>query len=322
MLEQLLSILSDGRFHSGNDIAEAGGVTRAAVWKAVGRLEGLGVPVHRVRGRGYLVPGGMDLLDADAIYRGLSAEATERFGRPHVHLEVDSTNRLATDLAASDCGPVLVLAERQTRGRGRRGRNWVSPLGRNLYLSIVQRYSEGAGALAGLSLAVGIAVARTLRDVGVGGVSVKWPNDVLCNGRKLCGILIEVTGDMAGECAAVIGVGLNLSMSPEAGSEIDQPWTDVEREGCPYHSRNQWCVFLLNQLANVLDEFSNSGFAGFVREWNGLDHFRGQEVQLVAGQRVFSGVCRGVNSKGGLVIQQIDGEQVVYGGEVSLRGQP
>src|SRR5690554_891663 len=228
MLAALLHMMSDGQFHSGEDLGKALGVSRAAVWKALKRLEDGGYPIQRVRGRGYRVPLGADLLDLVVIQEALPGSLEAAIGWQLLD-SVDSTNaQLMRQLTAPAGDRVMqvCLAEQQTSGRGRRGRDWVSPYAQNVYLSVAVPFSDGAQKLEGLSLLVGLVLVEALEACGFQGCGLKWPNDILLEGRKLAGILVEITGDLTADCVAVIGVGINVLMKdPE--SAIAQAWTSL-----------------------------------------------------------------------------------------------
>ncbi|MGI9295270.1 MAG: biotin--[acetyl-CoA-carboxylase] ligase, partial [Pseudomonadales bacterium] len=209
----LLSLLSAGQYVSGQELANALGVSRTAVWKQLNKLDEYGLEVESVKGRGYRIAGGIDLLDAASITAGMTTLSRNLLSRLDVRETVGSTNAEAMAQIAAGCGSGYVCtAEQQSAGRGRRGRQWVSPYARNLYISAVWEYSQGAAVLEGMSLAVGVVVARALKACGVAPVQLKWPNDVLHEGAKLGGILLEMTGDAAGACQVVVGIGLNVSM--------------------------------------------------------------------------------------------------------------
>lgn len=320
MQREILELLADGAFHSGVDLAAATGVSRTSVWKQISAIEQLGLEVHKVRGRGYLIPGGIELLAGEEIAKRLHPEALARFGLPHVFMDVDSTNRVAMDAASGGQYRYVCFAERQGAGRGRRGRDWVSPFGCNLYFSLVQSFNDGFSGMEGLSLAVGLGVIRALQAEGVSGVGLKWPNDIVARGKKLGGILIEVSGDVAGDCQAVIGVGLNLRMPATAGKRIDQEWANLENHAEAALGRNALGAAVLNQLALVMKDFEVYGFAALVPEWNAVDVLRDMPVR-VSGAKEVGGVCRGVDEKGGLRLETEHGQQVFYGGEVSLRAE-
>ena len=263
MSRSLLPLLADGEFHSGQDLAEAMGVSRTAVWKQVNRLVNDSVlAIESVKGKGYRIPGGIDLLDAAQVKAGLDPRAAALMGRLEILDTVDSTNAHVMRLAEQDGLTGLVCtAEQQSAGRGRRGRQWVSPYASNLYLSLLWEFTQGAAALEGLSLAVGVAVARALRACDVPAVQLKWPNDVLYDGAKLGGILLEMSGDAAGSCRVVIGVGLNVAMPKAAAGAIDQAWTDIKTITNNQHPRrSRILAALLNELLPLVADFEQRGF--------------------------------------------------------------
>ncbi len=321
MIEEILAQLADGEFHSGADLARRCGVSRTAIWQRVRQLEKMGIPLNRVRGRGYRVPRGLDLLDAERIAGGMTPAARTLFGKPHLYLTTGSTNDRALEAAQRDAAAFLCLAEQQESGRGRRGRAWESPFAANLCLSVLQRFSGGAGSVEGLSLAVGLAVARFLVQLGVTDVSLKWPNDVWVGGLKVAGILIEISGDLAGEFCAVIGVGLNVRMRGR-DVDIDQPWTDLASHLDNLPDRNTLAAGLVNQFADVLGSFVRGGFAPLREEWQRYDCMHGKDVVLTTGEFTLEGVSLGVDERGGIGIRAAEGVRYFYGGEISLRERP
>ncbi|WP_341806316.1 bifunctional biotin--[acetyl-CoA-carboxylase] ligase/biotin operon repressor BirA [Pseudomaricurvus alcaniphilus] len=318
-LHVLLERMADGQFHSGEALGEVLGVSRTAVWKHLQKLESFGIALESVRGKGYRVPGGLELLDRALIEAGLNAQARALLTELEVLQSVDSTNSIAMARASRGNGNgYICLAEHQSSGRGRRGRKWVSPFGQSLYLSAVVEFSGGAAALEGLSLAVGVALVNALQELGAEGVGLKWPNDLLWDGRKLAGILLEMTGDPAGMCQVVVGVGLNVSVSTLASAEIDQPWAQL-RELLPDLSRNQLVVALLNHLLPALQRFQGGGFGAFQEEWEALHLYHDRPVSMLLGNNRVDGIARGVSAAGALRVE-VNGKIEEYnGGEVSLR---
>jgi BirA family transcriptional regulator, biotin operon repressor / biotin---[acetyl-CoA-carboxylase] ligase len=320
----LLPLLANGEFRSGQDLAQAMGVSRTAVWKQVNRLVAdQGLTIESVRGKGYRIPGGIDLLDADQVKAGLDPRASTLLKRLEILDTVDSTNaELMRRAGQGNASGVVCTAEQQTAGRGRRGRQWISPYASNLYLSLLWEFSQGAAALEGLSLAVGVAVARALRACSVPDVQLKWPNDVLYGGAKLGGILLEMAGDTAGNCQVVIGVGLNVAMPAVAAGAIDQAWTDIRSiTEQPPPGRNRVLAALLNELLPLVADFEQQGFSHWRDEWQTLDAFAGTTVVLNTGSAQFSGIARGVDERGALQLETTTGVQSVFGGEISLRAQ-
>jgi BirA family biotin operon repressor/biotin-[acetyl-CoA-carboxylase] ligase len=316
--ELLLSVLSDGKFHSGDELGEMLGVSRTAVWKQLKKIEELGLSLVSVKGKGYCVEGGLDLLNADTISASLSDVAETLVSDIDVRSVVDSTNAIAMGRAALGRGGYICTAEQQTAGKGRRGKTWHSPYASNLYLSVVWEFSAGAVALEGLSLAVGIAVVEALKKSGVSGAALKWPNDVLHDSKKMAGILLEMTGDAAGPCHVVIGIGLNVAMSE--GAVIDQPWTDVYTVNPSAANRNKLLALILNELMPILATFQQQGFSAYRDRWVELDAFMGKDVAILLGEELVMGVACGVDDSGAIVLETATGERRTYnGGEGSLR---
>lgn len=316
-MKDLLELLGDSQFHSGEELGKTLGVTRAAIWKKLKKLESLGVTIHSVKGRGYRIPYKLELLN-----RGLLEQA----GMPSdvvcsVLFETDSTNEeVKRSIQAGQPLPRLVTAERQTQGRGRRGRVWQGGVGKNLAFSLGWRFENGAGSIEGLSLAVGVSIARVLESFGVIGVGLKWPNDVQISGRKVCGVLLEMVADQD-SCQVIIGVGLNLQFSDSEMAMVDQPWTDLKREMGSLPSRNELLARLVDELRGACIHFSlGNGLSGYREEWHQRDILLNQPVTVISGNREEQGTARGIDEKGALLLEQ--GEQPLrslFGGEVSVR---
>ena len=316
----LIKVMADGDFHSGEELGQVMSVSRTAVWKQIKKIEGMGLAVESVKGRGYRLVGGVDLLNQDLILAGLSPDAGLLVSELDVSDVVDSTNAQALSRAIK--GPssgYVCTAEQQTAGRGRRGKSWLSPYAGSIYLSIVWEFVGGAAALEGLSLATGVVVVESLRRLGLEGVQLKWPNDLLCDGHKLAGILLEMTGDAAGPCQVVVGIGLNVTMSSDLGARIDQPWVDVNTVAGKKYSRNELLITLLNALLPMLASYESEGFSAYKERWQDLDAFLGQQVLVSVGSEVVSGVAMGVDSTGALKVETPSGMRQFNGGEVSLR---
>lgn len=311
---KLLKLLKDGRFHSGEALGAALGVSRSAVWKQLQFLESeLNLTVYKVRGRGYRLSTPLLLLDAESI-----AQASAGISRPVlIHDEIDSTNAEALRLiAAGQAAPFLVLAERQSAGRGRRGRSWVSPFAENLYFSLVLRIEGGMRQLEGLSLVVGLAVRQALLSIGVASAGLKWPNDVLVDDRKIAGILLELVGDPADVCHVVLGIGINVNMRD---AEVDQAWTSVNLETGRMSDRNTLAALLCDNLERYLARHREKGFSSMRDEWEAAHLWQGRAVSLVAGVNSIDGVVVGIDNQGALRLQVAGVEKSFSGGELSLR---
>ncbi len=320
MTFKTLSLLAAGEFRSGQDLAKALGVSRGSIWYALRGVDELGIGIHRVRGRGYRLAQPLSLLERTGILRELGAHAS-RFAL-EVLDSTASTNTLLMARAAGAATGSVIAAEWQTHGRGRRGRPWHSLPGAALTFSLLWRFQQGAGLLSGLSLAVGVAVARALTTLGVDGAGLKWPNDVLWCGRKLAGILIEMQGDMLGPSAAVIGIGLNCRLPGALRDRIDQPAADLASacDGAP--DRNRVLALLLIELARVLDEFGRSGFAPLRDEWQRCHVYQGKAVSITLpdGSAV-SGTAEGVADDGTFLITTSSGQRRFHSGDVSVRAE-
>jgi BirA family transcriptional regulator, biotin operon repressor / biotin---[acetyl-CoA-carboxylase] ligase len=237
----------------------------------------------------------------------------------HLYQQIDSTNAQAQRLIAeSGARPLVVIAEQQTAGRGRRGRQWSSPFGQNLYMSFVEPVSGGAQGLEGLSLVVGLTLVQTLEACGFQGCRLKWPNDILLNGAKLAGVLLEITGDLTADAVVVIGVGVNVLM--ERDDVIDQGWTSLRHSGQKaLLDRNQLIAAFAQRLAEALALFARDGFGAFRAQWQAYDAWLDAEVQVISGTNVLVGRNLGVDASGALRLLTTEGERPVSGGEVSLR---
>jgi BirA family biotin operon repressor/biotin-[acetyl-CoA-carboxylase] ligase len=319
---ELIKILSDGDFHSGELIGSALGVSRTAVWKKIAGLEKYGLEVESVKGKGYrLVDGNsLSLLDRAAIQTVLSDSSSASLFDIEIHQTIESTNtHLMQQMADGLVSGRVCLAEMQTAGRGRRGRPWVSPYAGSVYMSLSQVFQRGAVSTEGLSLAVGVLVADALTKFGVAEIQLKWPNDIYWQGKKLAGILLELVGDAAGECAVVVGLGLNVNLPKSASEEIDQAWTDLQSIVEAKISRNELVAQLLNSLLPALSSYETDGFESYLQRWAELDFLKGSLVSASTGVSAVVGVAKGVNERGALVIETPLGSQIINGGEVSVR---
>lgn len=318
---EVLQLLAGEGFCSGELIAQQLGVSRAAVWKRIEKLRASGVQIERLPGKGYRLASPIELLDESAMLRPLPAEVRRCVSSVEVLSSVESTSGFVLDRLRSgaEIHGTFVFAEQQTKGRGRRGRHWVSPFGRNIYVSFGWRFDNGISELAGLSLVIGIAVARALRRIGVVGVRLKWPNDLLINNAKLGGILIDIDGDCGGPISAVIGVGINFSMPLEFGKTIDQAWTDVIAN-CPVEaSRNFLAAQLIESCVTALEELRRYRFSHFRAEWDECDALRGESVEVMYANGLLQGVACGVDDDGALLLRNGNRVSPVSGGEVTVR---
>lgn len=319
---KLLSVLAGGGFHSGETLATALGVSRTAIWKHIQSLSNWGLDVYAVRGRGYSLAQPLRLLDRGAILAGIPAPARALITQLELFPVVESTNGYLLDIARRDSGRGRVcLAERQTHGRGRRGRMWVSPFARNLYVSVLWRFQQPPSAIGGLGLAIGIAVADALRAGGAINVGLKWPNDIYWQDRKLGGILLEMFGEAGGPSTVVVGMGVNVDMgSSSTVPTIDQPWTDFATAASnPAPCRNTLAALLLREVFSVLETFETCGLSPFVGRWNALDVLKGREVDVRLPTSTVRGVANGIDDDGALLLYTGGQSKRFVSGELSLR---
>lgn len=318
----VLRQLAGGEFQSGAALAAAVGMSRASVWNAVQEIQAAGLDVFSVHGRGYRLARPLVMLDATHIVQALGETAP--FGVEVID-EIDSTNtRLLQCAQAGSAHASVIAAEWQTAGRGRMNRAWHAPVGGALTFSVLWRFSQGAAALAGLSLAVGLALVRALEAWGVTGAGLKWPNDVLWRGRKLAGILIEMHGDALGPSAVVIGMGINVRLPASAAAQIGQPVADLETlmgiDGARALDRNQLLAAVLGELNATLLEFERAGFGAFRDDWQRRHVHQGCPVKLtLSGGASASGLARGVRDDGALLLETAQGLKPFHSGDVSLR---
>lgn len=309
-MQTLLKLLSDGRFHSGEELGAVLGVSRSAVWKRLEAFErDYGIVVQRVRGRGYRLEESLSVIESRSGFTPWPLE---------VLFSIDSTNAEALRrLSVGEQAPFAILAERQTSGRGRRGRPWESPFGANLYYTLGITVRGGAKELEGLSLVVGLGVARAIKTLGVADVGLKWPNDVLVGGKKISGILLELTGDPADICSVAIGIGINVNM--RKAEAIDQPWTSLRQAlGAPV-DRGELLSILESELAQVLSRHREQGFSASLDEWESFHLWQGRQVTLSTVSHTIVGRALGIDEQGALRLL-VDGvEQRYSGGELSLR---
>lgn len=305
--QELLAALASGEAVSGAQLAERAGVTRAAIWKQIESLRARGVPVEARGAAGYRLPWPVQLLDASRIRAGLPRACASRLGALEVHWELDSTSSELQRRLEEAADLSMVLAETQTAGRGRRGRGWLSPPGLNLYLSCLKRFDRGFGALSGLSLAVGTMVLRAIESLGIEGAGLKWPNDVLAADGKLAGVLVELSGEYQGPCAAVIGVGLNLRLTDALRAQAGQPACDLAALAGDLPERNLVAARLIAALVEGLREFERHGFAPFVEDYARHDLLAGRALRLSGAQGQFEGTGAGVDARGALQVRLADG---------------
>ncbi|PHM26620.1 bifunctional biotin--[acetyl-CoA-carboxylase] ligase/biotin operon repressor BirA [Xenorhabdus innexi] len=310
---KLIKILSDGEIHSGQQLGQKLGMSRAGINKHMQVIREWGVEILTIPGKGYRFPAQMNLLSKDIIENYLPDNRIE------IIPVIDSTNQYLLDKLTELTSGDTCVAEYQYAGRGRRGRQWVSAFGRNLYLSMFWRLEQGPAAAIGLSLVVGIVIAEVLNRQGAEKVKVKWPNDLYLDDKKLAGILVELMGKTGDAAQIVIGIGMNISMSNEQQKIISQQWANLQQAGVAIE-RNKLVAEIVTELKKALIQFENEGLQPFVSRWFKLDNFMDRSVKLIIGEQEIYGTARGIDQQGALLLD-IDGVVTPYiGGEISLRG--
>ena len=311
----LLQTLSDGQFHSGELLGEQLGLSRAAVSKHMKALGELGLDIFSVTGKGYKLAKPLSLLDHTTIAAQLSEDVQPLLNVLNV---IDSTNQYVKDRMAHLQNGFVCIAEAQTQGRGRHGRTWISPYGASLYLSMYWSFAGGYQSISGLSLVMGIAIAKALTQYQVTDVKLKWPNDVYIDHKKIAGVLIEVEGQLGTSCDCVIGIGLNVDL-PKSKMDIDQPWTDLtQATGSPV-DRNRLAATLINSLVEHIKIFESSGLAPFVEQWQPLDVYHNKHIKLLMGKTEIEGICKGIDANGAILLETNGMTKAFHGGEISVR---
>lgn len=311
---RVIAILSDGEFHSGEQLGAELGMSRAAINKHIQTVRDWGLDIFTVPGKGYKLPASIALLDRDKILAALPE------GNVDVLPVIDSTNQYLQDRISQLRSGDACVAEYQQAGRGRRGRRWFSPFGSNLYLSMYWKLDQGPAAAMGLSLVIGIVMAEVMQRLGAEDVRVKWPNDLYLKDRKLAGILVELTGKTGDAAHLVIGAGINLRMREPAADVINQGWINLQEAGIDI-DRNELTVTLLKELREALRKFELEGLASFIPRWRNLDNFIDRPVKLLIGDKEIHGIERGIDQQGALLLE-LDGEiKTFIGGEISLRAR-
>jgi BirA family biotin operon repressor/biotin-[acetyl-CoA-carboxylase] ligase len=310
---KLITTLSDGEFHSGEQLGEQLGMSRAAINKHIQTIREWGLDIFTVPGKGYSLPAPIQLLDEQEILNLLPE------GNVSVLSVIDSTNQYLLDRIGQLKSGDACVAEYQHAGRGRRGRQWVSPFGANLYLSMFWRLDQGPAAAMGLSLVIGIVMAEVLQKLGAEDVRVKWPNDLYLRDRKLAGILVELTGKTGDAAQLVIGAGINMTMRESTTNVINQGWINLQEAGVNIN-RNELTAGLLEALRESLPQFEREGLSPFISRWRELDNFLDRPVKLLIGEQEIFGIARGIDQQGALLLDQNGEIKPFIGGEISLRG--
>jgi len=302
-LAKIVHILSDGRYHDGTSIGESVQMTRSAVWKTIKKLVNYGVKIDSVKGKGYILPEPLVLLDINNIKKNIANNMDIVLFET-----IDSTNHYLKSFKNIKT-PKVCIAEKQTHGKGRFNREWYSPFGKNLYFSCLYPFQKDVSELAGLSLLTSLAIVKTLQHFGIQDLlSVKWSNDVVHDNKKISGNLIEVQAETHAACQAIIGVGINVNMLHDDSQAISQQWTSLGKILGQSVDRNVLCSVLINYLLAYLQRFDTGGFAPFVKEWNELDCLMNKTISLNNVNNQFVGRMLGINNQGYLLLELPNGD--------------
>ncbi len=321
MKAKILALLREREeYVSGQELCQRFGVSRTAVWKAIGQLKKEGYCIEAVKNRGYL------LVPEEEVYGRHELESrmdTDWAGRPVFYYdELASTNLQAKLDAENGAGEgTLIVADMQTAGRGRKGKGWSSPAGTNVYFPLILKPDYDVEQASMVTLVMGMAVAEGIRATCGVDARIKWPNDIVAGGRKLCGMLAEMSVEREFIHYVVVGVGINVKeqVFPE---EIADTATSLWQECGRKVSRGQLIVNVMKAFEARYKVFCGSrSLSGLVEEYNGMLVNKNREVRVLDPKGEFRGVSRGINEKGELLVELEDGSvTAVYAGEVSVRG--
>ena len=317
---KILEILrNSGDYISGEEISSKLGISRSAVWKSVSKLRNVGYVIDAVSNRGYRLSEGIDLPISDEIHRYLD---TESFGSEIVYMKtVDSTNDLALTLARQGAAHgTVVTTDQQTRGRGRKGREWISPQGVNLYLSIILKPEVSPAEASQLPVLSVIASIRALKRMAPDlPIMIKWPNDIYCRGKKISGTLCEMKAEIDRVNYVVVGTGININMKQPPDSIGDTATSLLIETGMEY-SRVKITVFLLEELERIYNKWLSKGNLEFITdEWNRSSYLKGLEVDVRTPTRIITGKAIGIALNGALKLKLPDGSvRLVYAGDATL----
>lgn len=323
---ELFKILCDGQFHSGTELGVRMLCSRSAIWKAIKELKReYNITIFSVRGRGYCLNSSIELLDAELITKNIAASSRSVVNNIDIFFNIDSTNDYLiseTKLNQYNTSKKQIcqvcLSEQQRQGKGRRGKQWFSPIGGNLYCSLSWKFNKSFQELAGLSIAISVGIASLLEKMGVQGIELKWPNDLLWQGKKLLGVLLEMHGEPAGPCTTVIGLGVNLNMS-NLKDDIDQPWCDLNSILRKPPARNKFAADVIDNLITNIQLFENMGLNVFLDAWNQYDVIQGKPITIKKTNSVEQGIARGIDDSGALLVEQHGIVTPLYSGDVSIR---
>lgn len=302
-LTKLVTLLNDGDYHDGTTLGAELQMTRSAVWKTIKKLTNYGINIHSVKNKGYAMKEPLILLDKQQIKKKLTDKNIEI----DIFENIESTNDyLKSHLATKKTR--ICLAEQQTSGKGRLGRTWHSPFAQNIYFSCLYFFHKDLSELAGLSLIVSLAIAKTLSSYPTEkDFFIKWPNDIFYHHQKISGNLIEVQAETNSKCSAIIGIGINANMLEDPQNDITQSWTSLQKITGKYIDRNELVATLMSHLVSYLKKYEEKGLSPFIKEWEMRDYLFKRDITLKHLNTKISGTGRGINEQGHLLMKCADG---------------
>lgn len=313
---KVVDILNDGKLHAGTDIAETLGISRTAVWKVIQRLKKYNIEIES-KHQGYHLSYPLFLLDKTKI--------EDLLKNPRITLEIFESIP-STSYYLKNKTPLkhlsFCLAEHQSKGRGRLGRSWSSPFGRNIYCSFTYTFNKDISEMSGLSLVIGILIAKALKSLNPKlNPRLKWPNDIYINDQKMGGILIDLIAEAHGNCTAIISMGLNINMKDVTLEDIDQPWTSLEDILNEKLDRNVVIVRMVESILKGMETFHKLGIEPFLPEWKDYDLLEGEKISVSTGKEVISGTSKGISPQGYLLLELPTGKigRFSYGDTILLR---
>ncbi|MBA3536822.1 MAG: biotin--[acetyl-CoA-carboxylase] ligase [Tatlockia sp.] len=300
---KILHLLSDGNCHPGELIGAKLGISRTTLWKHIIQLAELGLAIEQIPQQGYQLSQPMIPLEEQLIRQHLESRHYNKPLNFHLFAELGSTNQFLKELAINSAINIC-CAEKQTQGRGRFGRHWLSPFGENIYFSSRWELNCCLSDLSGLSLVVSLAILASLNDSTIQkDIRIKWPNDILWGNKKLCGILIEISAKTNSCAQVIIGIGMNVNTATHEQPQVEIPWCSLYEITDKYYDRNKILANLIYQLNTYLDKFLLSGFAAFADEWQNLDYLQGQFIKVTQPTGFISGLACGVTELGQLCLR-------------------
>lgn len=320
-LKQLLYILNDGQFHSGENLGQQLGITRSGIWKFIRQLQEIEIEIEAKTNQGYRLIDALEFLQINQIKPHVSSHHHCYLDKTLIMDEVASTHSYMVEkINQHDDTTLICLAERQTAGRGRFGRQWISPFAKNIILSLRWHAARDFSELSGLSMVVGIAIINALKKYGVPEIELKWPNDILWRNQKVGGVLVDLHSESHAKCDAVISFGLNLSLPKKLIESLEYPIADIAHILQKPPERNKLIGLIIDEMLDTLSLFSQHGLSPFINEWHMLDCAYNRPVSILAGHSIIKGINRGINDRGYLLLENEKGELLSFSsGEVSLR---